>query len=93
MNKLNQTIDRLDGDTQQNAAFVEETSQVAASLRYQVDALPAALRVSESGVASRATATRCIGSIILEVCRVSATAISACFHGAIAVACAQVLRR
>jgi methyl-accepting chemotaxis protein len=41
--KLNQTIDRIDGDTQQNAAFVEETSQVAASLRSQVDALVAAV--------------------------------------------------
>ncbi len=41
--RLNQTIDRIDGDTQQNAAFVEETSQVAASLRSQVDALVAAV--------------------------------------------------
>ena len=41
--QLYQTIDRIDGDTQQNAAFVEETSQVAASLRSQVDALVAAV--------------------------------------------------
>jgi methyl-accepting chemotaxis protein len=43
INKLNQSIDRIDGDTQQNAAFVEETSQVAASLRSQVDALVTAV--------------------------------------------------
>jgi methyl-accepting chemotaxis protein len=41
--KLNQAIDRIDGDTQQNAAFVEETSQVALSLRGQVDALMTAV--------------------------------------------------
>jgi methyl-accepting chemotaxis protein len=56
-NKLNQTIDRIDGDTQQNAAFVQETSQVAASLRYQVDALLAA--VASFRLMGKRTAQRC----------------------------------
>lgn len=33
---LNQAIERIDDDTQQNAAHVEETATVAASLREQV---------------------------------------------------------
>jgi methyl-accepting chemotaxis protein len=37
--RLNQAIDRIDGDTQQNTARVEETAAVAQSLRDQVEAL------------------------------------------------------
>lgn len=37
--QLHQAIDRIDGDTQQNAARVEETAAVAQSLRTQVEAL------------------------------------------------------
>lgn len=37
--QLHQAIDRIDGDTQQNAARVEETAAVAQSLRSQVEAL------------------------------------------------------
>jgi methyl-accepting chemotaxis protein len=37
--QLHQAIERIDGDTQQNAARVEETATVAQSLRTQVDAL------------------------------------------------------
>lgn len=37
--RLNHAIDRIDGDTQQNAARVEQTAAVAESLRDQVDAL------------------------------------------------------
>ena len=35
--RLNQAIDRIDGDTQQNAARVEQTAAVARSLRGQVE--------------------------------------------------------
>jgi methyl-accepting chemotaxis protein len=37
--KLNHALDRIDSDTQQNAARVEQTAAVAQSLRDQVDAL------------------------------------------------------
>jgi methyl-accepting chemotaxis protein len=37
--QLHQAIERIDGDTQQNAARVEETAAVAQSLRSQVEAL------------------------------------------------------
>ena len=37
--QLHQAIDRIDGDTQQNAARVEETAVVAQSLRSQVESL------------------------------------------------------
>jgi len=39
ISELNQAIERIDGDTQQNAARVEETAAVAQSLRSQVAAL------------------------------------------------------
>ena len=39
ISQLNQAIERIDGDTQQNAARVEETAAVAQSLRSQVEAL------------------------------------------------------
>lgn len=50
---LNQAIERIDGDTQQNAARVEETAAVAASLREQVLQLLDA--VSSFSVGSPAT--------------------------------------
>ena len=37
--QLHQSIDRIDGDTQQNAARVEETAAIAQSLRSQVETL------------------------------------------------------
>jgi hypothetical protein len=37
--QLHQAIDRIDGDTQQNAARVEQTAAVAQSLRGQVETL------------------------------------------------------
>jgi methyl-accepting chemotaxis protein len=37
--QLHESIDRIDGDTQQNAARVEETAAVAQSLRTQVESL------------------------------------------------------
>jgi predicted HAD superfamily Cof-like phosphohydrolase len=37
--QLHQAIDRIDGDTQQNAARVEQTASIAQSLRGQVETL------------------------------------------------------
>lgn len=66
--QLHQAIDRIDGDTQQNAARVEETAAIAQSLRGQVETLLDAVGMFTLGneVPARPSAPTSIQSASLE---------------------------
>ncbi|MET0534302.1 MAG: methyl-accepting chemotaxis protein [Steroidobacter sp.] len=63
INQLHQAIERIDGDTQQNAARVEETAAVAQSLRGQVEVLLDAVgtfTIENAGSPKRAEQSRAL---------------------------------